>query len=382
VPLLQACGRVAAETVKASLDVPPFHRSTVDGFAMKAKDTFNAEEDKPTTLKVVGQAQAGQLPTAKVTQGTAVEIATGAPLPEGADAVVMFEDTTRKNNTLDVYKVVAKDENVMKAGSDLRRGDVLLQNGQTITSRRIGVLAASGLTKVTVFKRPKVAIISTGGEVVEPGKPLPPGRIYDINAYTLNAAVSECGCEPLYLGIIPDNFEDLKKTLRKALANADVVVTSGGVSVGPKDLTPKILNELGKPGVIVCGIAVKPGKPTTIAIIDGKPVFALPGHPTSALLIFHILARPVLLAMAGRTKEPEQTTVQAVAGERMFSAKGRRTFVTVNLVRDDSGKLRVFPVATGQSGAITTLTKADGFIEIDERTQFVDVGEKVTVYLF
>ncbi|MEM2103182.1 MAG: molybdopterin-binding protein [Candidatus Bathyarchaeia archaeon] len=380
--LLNAYGRICAEDVKASVDVPPFHRSTVDGYVVRAEDTFGAEEDKPITLKVIGKAQVGQLTAIKIAPNTTVEIATGAPLPKGGDAVVMFENTIRKNSTLKVYRAVAKGENVMKAGSDIRHGDVLLKKNQTITPPLIGALAATGATEITVFKRPKVAVISTGGEVQEPGKPLPPGRIYDINAYTLTAAVSECGCEPVYFGIVPDDFEDLKKTLRKALASADVVVTSGGVSVGPKDLMPKVLNGLGKPGVIICGIAVKPGKPTTIAVVEGKPVFALPGHPTSALLIFHILAKPVLFAMAGWIKEPEHMRVEAVAGERIFSARGRRTFVTVNLVQDKSGETRAFPVATGQSGAITTLAKAEGFIEIDEQTQFVDEGEKVTVHLF
>jgi putative molybdopterin biosynthesis protein len=381
-PLLEADGRIAAENVTASLDVPPFHRSTVDGYAVKAEDTFNAEEDQPVMLKVIGQTSVGELPTAKVKKGTCVEIATGTPLPEGADAVVMFEHTDQKNSSISVYKAVAKDENMMKAGSDIRRGETILQQGQAISSRDIGVLAATGLTKVTVFRRPKVAVISTGGEVVEPGKPLPSGKIYDINAYTLNAAVSECGCEPVYFGIIQDDFEHLRKALSKALATADLVLTSGGVSVGPKDLTPKVLNELGKPGVVVCGIAIKPGKPTTIALVDGKPVFALPGHPTSALLVFHVLVRPLLLAMTGSAKKPEQATVQAVAGARMFSARGRRTFIMVHLVQDKSGKMRAFPVATGQSGAITTLAKAEGFIEIDEQTQFVNAGETVVVHLF
>lgn len=382
VPLLNAYGRICAGDVEASMDVPPFHRSIVDGYVVRAEDTFGAEEDKPVSLKVIGKAQVGQLTTLKVGSGTTVEIATGAPIPKGGDAVVMFENTIRKNNTLKIYRAVAKGENVMKAGSDIRRGDILLQKNQTITPPLIGALAATGTTKITVFKRPKVAVISTGGEVQEPGKPLSLGKIYDINAHTLTAAVLECSCEPVYFGIAPDDFEDLKKTLRKALSSADAVVASGGVSVGPKDLMPKVLNDLGKPGVIICGIAIKPGKPTTIAVVERKPVFALPGHPTSALLIFHILVKPVLFAMAGGLKAPECMRVEAVAGERIFSARGRRTFVTVNLVQNKSGKIQAFPVVTGQSGAITTLAKADGFIEVDEQTQFVDVGEKVTVYLF
>jgi molybdenum cofactor synthesis domain-containing protein len=383
ISISEALGRISAENVTASIDVPPFHRSTVDGYAVKSQDTFGTEEDKPLTLRVAGHAVVGEMPTTKVKKGTCVEIVTGAPLPDGADAVVMLEYTNRKSNVAQVYRAVAKDENIMKTGSDIHRGETIVQKGEKIRSREIGILAATGTTQTTVYKRPKVAVISTGGEVTEPGKPLSPGKIYDINAYTLTAAVSECGCEPLCYGIIPDEFEKLKKALSKALAAADVVVTSGGVSVGPKDLMPKVLRELGKPGVIVCGIAVKPGKPTTIALVDGKPVFALPGHPTSALLIFYVLVRPVLFAMTGGVrKEFRQSTVKAVAGARMFSAKGRRTFTMVNLAQEKSGELRAFPVASGESGAISTLAKADGFVEMDEQTQFVDVGKTVTVHLF
>jgi putative molybdopterin biosynthesis protein len=216
---------------------------------------------------------------------------------------------------------------------------------------------------------------------VEPGKPLPPGKIYDINAYTLSAAVLECGGEPINLGVIPDKRNQLEATVKRALSSSDIVITSGGVSVGPKDLIPQVLNTLGKPGVIISGMAVKPGKPTTIAVIDGKPVFSLPGHPTSSLLMFYMMVRPVICGMAGRTEETS-SIVRAVAATKMFPARGRRTFVMVNLTRDKTGRLVASPVPTGQSGAITTLAKADGFVEIEEKRQFVNEGEEVTVYLF
>jgi putative molybdopterin biosynthesis protein len=270
---------------------------------------------------------------------------------------------------------------MMEAGSDIRKGEKVLRKGQFLASREIGVLAAIGLTKVSVYKHPKVAILSTGAEVVEPGKILPPGKIYDINAHTISAAVLECGGEPINLGIVPDQIELLKKALEKALRSADVVITSGGVSVGPKDFTPKIVNSLGKPGVIISGIAVKPGKPTTIAIIDQKPVFSLPGHPTSALFMFSVFVCPVLLKFAGRT-EDTITKVKAVTSTKMFPARGRRTFVMVNLTCDKSGTLLVAPVPTGLSGAITTLANADGFVEINEKEQFVAAGTEIDVYLF
>ena len=378
--LLEAYNRVLAEDLVAALDVPPFHRSTVDGYAVKAEDTFGAEENNPTSLKVCGTVKVGEPPKTKVTQGTAAEIVTGAPIPEGADAVVMVEDTVRKDYDVHLYDAVAKDENIMKAGADIKKGEAVLGSGQLLSSREIGVLAAMGVAKVNVYAVPRVAVLSTGAEIVEPSGELLQGKIYDINAYALSAAVLESGGNPLCLGVFPDDMEALQQALRHALASADTVITSGGVSVGPKDVMPQTLNSLGKPGVIICGIAIKPGKPTTVALINGKPVFSLPGNPTSSLLVFHLLVRPVISWIAGRKAEKE-SRVKAVAATRMFSARGRRTFIMVKLKLDKSDRLVAEPVPTGLSGAITTLAKAEGFIEIAENQQFADAGEEVTVHL-
>jgi len=381
VNLSEAHNRILATDVTSPLNVPPFDRSTVDGYALKSEDTFGADEDKPIALKLYGQVNVGETPKVKVQKGIAAQIVTGAPMPDGADSVVMVEYTVQKGEKVLIHNAVSKGENVMKAGSDIRKGETMLRKGKGLSSHEIGVLAALGADRVEVFKRPKVAIISTGAEVVEPGKPLQPGKIYDINAHTLSAAVAECGSEPLSLGIVQDQTDLMEAALRKALSRADVAITSGGVSVGPTDIIPKVLDTLGKPGVIVYGIAIRPGKPTTIAIVNGKPVFSLPGHPTSALLIFHLFVRPVLAKMAGKQDETP-ITIRAVTSERLFPARGRRTFVTVTLKRDRSGKIMASQVPTGLSGAITTLAKADGFTEIHESQQFVDAGETVTVQLF
>ncbi|MEM3765445.1 MAG: molybdopterin-binding protein [Candidatus Bathyarchaeia archaeon] len=381
VSLLEACNRVLAEDVTAPLDIPPFNRSTVDGYAVKAEDTFGADENRPVKLKVCGTVNVGEMPKIKVEHGTAAEIMTGAPIPEGADAVVMAENTELKDSDIYVYAAVAKDENVMKAGADIKRGETVVKQGQLLGSREIGAIAAVGLSKVKVYKVPRVAVLSTGAEVTEPGKQLAPGKIYDINAYSLSTAVMESGGKPVYLGVFPDDQNEIEKALKRALASADMVVTSGGVSVGPKDVIPKTLSLLRKPGVIVCGIATKPGKPTTIAVVDGKPIFALPGHPTSALLIFHLLVRPIIERMAGR-KNVEATTVKALASTKMFPARGRRTFVMVKLKKDESKRLIAEPVPVGLSGAITTLLRADGFVEIPENQQFIDAEEEVIVHLF
>ena len=380
-PLSEAHGRVLAEDVVAPIDVPPFNRSAVDGYAVRAGDTFGAEEDRPVALEFCGSIAVGEPPSVVLRKRMSADVVTGAPLPDSADAVVMVEYAIREDDTIFVHRAVSKGENVMRAGSDIRKGETILREGQKISSREIGVLAALGITQVAVYKRPMVAIISTGAEIVDPEKPLSPGKIYDINAFTLSAAVRECGGESVNLGIIPDDMNQLRGALKKALDLAHIVVTSGGVSVGPKDIMPQVLDRLGKPGVIVSGIAVKPGKPTTIAMIDGRPVFSLPGNPTSALSMFYQLVRPQIYRMTGAREKPSPV-VKAFAEKRMFSARGRRTFTMVKLARDKSGKLRASPVALGLSGAITTLAKADGFVEIGGEQQFVEAGDEVSVRLF
>ena len=381
VSISEAHERVLAQDIVAPLNIPPFSRSTVDGYAVKAADTFGASEDQPVTLKFCGHVVIGESPNVAVKNGLAAEIVTGAPLPDGADSVVMVEQTTQKGNNISVHRPVSIDENLMAAGSDIRKGETVLKAGRFLGSREIGVVAAIGLTEVVVYRRPKVAVLSTGGEVVAPGEPLPPGKIYDINAHTICAAVREAGGEPINLGIVPDKKDKLTKALKNALGSADAVITSGGVSVGPKDFTPQVVDSLGKPGVIISGVAVKPGKPMTIAVVDGKPVFSLPGNPTSSLFMFNVFVHPVIVKLAGRPEE-ELPKLKAVAAKKMFPARGRRTFIMVNLAYDKNGTLLVSPVPTGLSGAITTLAKADGFIEISEKQQFVDAGTEIDVYLF
>jgi putative molybdopterin biosynthesis protein len=381
ISLLEGVGRVLAEEIVAALDIPPFSRSTVDGYAVRAEDTFGAGENRPIALKVCGRVNIGEPPRMAVGRGEAAEIVTGAPMPEGADAVVMLEYTERKGGEVFVFGAVAVDENVMGAGSDIRKGETVLRVGEVLGSREIGVLAALGMARVKVYVVPRVVVLSTGHEVTELGEELLPGRVYDINAYSLSAAVVESGGEPVCLGVFPDRLPVLRKAVARGLACADVVLTSGGVSVGPRDVMPKVLGLLGKPGIVVCGIAIKPGKPTTVAAVGGKVVFSLPGHPASALLVFHLFVRPLIEAMAGR-KAAEGLEVGAFAGMRLFAAKGRRTFVMVRLRRDGSGRLLAEPGPVSVSGAISTLARADGFVEIPENVQFIDSGEMVRVRLF
>ena len=381
VPLLQATGRILAENIIAQVNVPPFDRSIVDGYAVRAEETFGAEETYPIQLKLAGTINIGELPRVKVTKGKAAEIVTGAPIPQGADAVVMMEHTERTDDSIRIFAPVVKDQNIMKASSDIKEGQQLLTTCQQLGSREIGMIAAIGKPTVKTYRLPTVAVLSTGPEIVEPGKKLSPGKIYDINAYTLSSAVIEAGGSPLYLGVVQDSLQQLQKALRSALSQADMVITSGGVSVGPRDIMPTAVNTLGKPGVIVSGISIKPGKPTTIASVDGKLVFSFPGHPTSALLVLHLLALPLIQQLAGKKpRQPSQT--KAYTTTRLFSAKGRRTYIMVTLKHDETGKRTAEPLPTSQSGAITTLAKADGYIEIPENTQYIEKNEQCTIRRF
>jgi len=375
-----AYGRVLTENIVSSVDVPPFDRSKVDGYAVVSSDTFKANELKPVKLKVSGHVSAGEVSRLKVKRGFTVEIATGAPLPRGADAVVMLENAHREDDGVEIYRSVTPGENVLRRGFDIKLGEVALRESQQIGVRELGVLAAIGLTKIKVVKQPRVAVISTGNELVEPGKSLSQAKIYDINRSTIATSVSECGCKPIIFDIIRDDVNIIKSSLKKALKVSDIVITSGATSAGVEDVIPSILNELGKPGVIVGGLSTKPGKPTTVAVVNGKIIFALPGHPTSALTVFNLLVRPLLRRTAGLSPEAREFLVEAQAAVRIFSAKGRRTYATVRLERTSSGKFLAYPIPS-ESGAITTLAKADGFIEIPETREFVEKGELVRVHL-
>jgi molybdenum cofactor synthesis domain-containing protein len=381
VALLEAYNRVLKEDIVSSMDVPSFNRSTVDGYAVKAEDTFDADENQPVSLNISGVVFAGEQPKMVLGKGEAVEIVTGAPLPEGADAVVMIEDVEMLDNQLQVYTATIPYQNVMKKGSDIKCGQTILHAGQVLGSSEIGVLAALGLTQARCFKPPMIAVLSIGNEVVALGKLLPAGKIFDINTYSLSTAIIECGAKPVFFGVTPDDKAVLSKTLATALASADVVITSGGVSVGPHDYTSQCVDSLGKPGVVISGVAVKPGKPTTVAFAQNKPVFALPGNPAAALLMFYLLVRPVIQRLCCRAPS-EMRSIRAFVGAKMFSAKGRRTFVMVKLVLDvEKGHLIAEPIV-GASGAITLLSEADGFVEVLENQQYINKDEEVLVKLF
>ncbi|HIP25925.1 MAG TPA: molybdopterin biosynthesis protein [Archaeoglobus profundus] len=377
IPLTEAYGRILAEDYYSEVDIPPFDRATMDGYAVKAEDTFGAEEDNPVELKVIGKVEAGEVPNMEVRKGTAVEISTGAVIPKGANAVVMVEYTSRKNDSILIYKPVPPGANIMSAGSDIRAGELLVRKGTKLTAREIGVLASAGFDKVKVIMKPKIAVVSTGNELKSPGEKLEFGKIYDVNTYTICAGIIENGGEPIPLGIARDDESEIRSMILKGLELADMVILSGGTSAGVGDKIYRILGELGE--ILAHGIAVKPGKPTVLAIVDDKPVIGLPGYPTSALMIFELIVAPLIRLMAGLQKE-EYKSIKARIPIRYISAMGRREFLPVNIVKSEGGFV-AYPFVD-YSGAISTLAEADGFVEIPENKFILEENEEVEVRLF
>jgi len=383
VPLAETLNRVLSHDVIADVDVPGFDRSNVDGFAVQAGDTSGAGEEDLRRLALNTEVLTpGMVPAEVVSPRRATVIATGAMLPRGADAVVMVEytevDVDRDGKrAVEIGRAVTAGENVSYAGTDIARGETVLRAGQVLTSREIGVLAAIGLAQVRVWRRPRVAILSTGDEIVPPGSPLPLGAIYDSNAAIIGAAVAELGGEPVQLGVVRDDEEALTAALTAALRH-DVVLLSGGTSKGAGDLSYRVASRLADPGIVAHGVALKPGKPICLAVSHGKPVVILPGFPTSAIFTFHEFVAPVIRAFAGLPPERRQT-VTASLPMRVNSERGRTEYLLVGLVRNDSG-LTAYPMGKG-SGSVTTFSGADGFITIDQHTEILDGGAQVEVQL-
>jgi putative molybdopterin biosynthesis protein len=378
VSLKEAAGRVVFNDIVAEIDVPPFDRASMDGYAVKASDTFYADEDNPAALRLKGYIRAGQHKKVSINEGEAVGIATGAPVPKGANAVVMVEYAEESGKTVNIHRPVVPGENIMAAGSDIMRGETVIRAGTVLSPRETGVLGALGTTSVEVFRRPTVGIISTGDEIVMPGKALKFGKIYDVNAQALADAARENGGSPEILGIVKDEPEALLKMLKKMM-KYDIIITSGGTSAGAGDVLYKVIDELGKPGIIVHGIAIKPGKPAIIGVAKKKPIFGLPGYPTSAMITFHVLVAPILRKLSGMESK-EEKKIKAKTAMRLFSVEGRHEYMLLNLVLGSDGGYSAYPTLAG-SGAITTFAEADSYVEIPENTGIIDEGREIDVIL-
>lgn len=373
VPLAGAAGRVAACDVTASVEVPPFARSAMDGYAVVAADTHGATRHTPTRLRIVDRIYTGQVSRQRIGPGTCAEIATGAPMPEGADAVVMVEETAPATGAgVDILAAASPGQNIGRRGADIRPGDLVVGRGDALSPSRVGALAAIGCATLEVYARPRVAVLSTGNEVIDPGTPLAPGQIYDVNRFTLAALIAANGGLVDPRPPVHDTLDALTAAL-EACAGADVIIFSGGSSVGERDLIVDLIAARGE--LILHGIAVKPGKPTAFAIVGGTPFFGMPGNPTSCLSNAYILFVPFLRSTA-RLPLYRPHTVQAPLGTRIVSPAGRHQFYTVRL-RDG----RAYPAFKG-SGEITSLSQADGYIEIPADQSTVEEGTVVEVTLF
>jgi putative molybdopterin biosynthesis protein len=388
VALAAALGRVLAHDVTAPIDVPPFDRSNVDGFAVRSADSAGASDAAPVRLRLNAEViVCGHAPTMEVAPGVATTIATGGVLPRGADAVAMVEHTDLVDDTIpvgdtvpaiDLRRAVAPGQFISYAGSDIARGEVVLRRGTRIGSREIGMLAACGIAAVEVVRKPKVAVLSTGDELVAPGDVLKPAGVYDSNGAIIAAAVTEAGGEPIALGAVADDEAALERAIRYALACCDLVLLSGGTSKGAGDLSHRVVSRLGAPGILVHGVALKPGKPLCLAVVAGKPLVVLPGFPTSAIFTFHAFVAPVIRAHAGLPPQAARV-VEAELPVRIASELGRKEFVLVALVAGENGPI-AFPIPKG-SGSVTSFSQADGFLEIDALASALDAGTRARITL-
>ena len=364
-------GRVLAEDVQANISVPSFDRAAMDGYAVRAEDTYEATSTKPKILRLVGVSTVGKPVKRRLEKNECIQVATGSPIPPGADAVVMLEFTEKMGETVYVFKPVYPGANISPMGEDIKKGETILRDGDLLTPAKVGVLAALGRREAYVYEKPKIAIVPTGTEVKEPGSILEEGQIYDVNSYTLISVLSQNGCKPVRFPPIPDVFDELDKFV-KNLVNYDMVVFSGGSSVGEQDLLEKVVKKSGE--ILFHGVQIKPGKPTLFGLIDGKPVFGMPGYPTSCLSNAYLLLVPAVRKMARLPPKPKQV-VKAKISQRIVLGSGREQFLTVKI--QDGKAIPVFK----ESGTITSMTEADGYIILPVNLDVLEKGEEVEVTL-
>jgi len=373
VQLDSALNRVLAENVVAEVDLPRFNRSAVDGYAVSASRTVGATQFKPKVFRLTDNSRIGA-------EGTK-QVWTGNVIPEGADAVVMLEDTKLAKERVDVWTQVTPGENVSKKGEDIRRGDVAAEMGTRLRPQHLGLIAALGMNSVKVYDKPRIAVLATGNELVELGNRLQGSQIFETNKLVLSALCRDLGAEPLDMGIARDDVDEIFEKLRVGLEKADAMITSGGTSVGGSDLVPDAVNKVAKPGVIVHGVAMRPAMPTALAVVKDKPILILPGNPVAAMIGFEVFARPLISRMLGLKRTEPRLTVEAKMTRGIATVLGRRNFVRVRVFpRGD--ELLAEPVSARGSGMISTMTKANGFVIVPENREGLEEKEQVLVQLF
>ena len=379
-PLHKALNYILAEDIVVKENVPGFRRSSVDGYAVIAKDTFGSSENMPGFLNVAGEVKMGEAPENPLSVGEAIYIPTGGMLPDGSDAVIMIEHCEDLSGLLNLYRQVAPGENVISIGEDMKAGESLVTTGTKLRPQELGALASQGITEVSVYRKPVVGYLSTGDEIVPiETKELGIGQVRDMNGITIGSLVSEWGCEFLYGGIVKDDQTELERVTAEMLEKTDCLILSGGSSVGTKDYSVEVIDRMGKPGVFVHGVSIKPGKPTILASADGKPIIGLPGHPASAMIIFNLFGKAVLHKLQGWTSD-EKNLAKAIVTKNLPSTPGRTDFVRARLFLEEN-QWYADPIL-GKSSLISTLVKSEGMIEIPSKSEGVLKGETVSVRLF
>jgi len=373
VPLHSALNRILAEDVIAKEDLPRFDRSAVDGYAIRAENTFEASQFKPKNLQTISEDE--------INDRQAKQLWTGNPLPKGANAIVMLENTRRINGEIEVWTPVTPGENVSKKGEDIAKGEIAIKSGTRLKPQHLGLVAALGIPEIKVFERPRIAILATGSELVNLREKLQEGQIFEANRLVVSALCHELSAEPIDLGIAKDDVNEILESLKIGIEKADAIITTGGTSVGASDLVPEAINKIGKPGVIVHGIAMRPAMPTALAVVNGKPVIILAGNPVAAMIGFEVFARPLIFRLSGLKQEEHRPLIRAKTTKRISTTLGRKTFVRVSVFKRDE-EFFAEPISARGSGMISTMTRANGYVIVPENREGLDNGETVSVHLF
>ncbi len=369
-----AYGRVLFNDVYSKMDFPPFDKALKDGFAILSEDSYGASEESPNTLEIIDFLEAGSITDKVVEKGKCVEISTGAAMPEGANAVVMVEYSEKFDDKVNLLTTATPSQDVAKKGSDIEEGNLILKKGDVLNPGKIGVLLSQGFKTIEVYKKPTVGVISSGNEITMQGEDLPFGKIYDVNGNMIKNDAVSCGADAKFLGVVRDNYEQVKEKIQDSLKDVDILLCSGGTSAGLGDVIKHVLDELGE--VHIHGISVQPGKPTIVGVIDEKLVIGLPGNPVSALMIFNAFVAPPLTSLSGIKKDFEKKVVKGVMTRRIHSPVGRMQYQLVKVDGDD-----IHPIFK-DSGAIFSLSTADGYVKVEKSVELLDEGEEVEVYLF